>query len=123
MGSGGSFEAEYALKASVPAGNYHVIYDGIIIRTVDVQFDLVWRRGATDTLLGTWMEHFEPLPGGVFDAQPFERDVAAPAIDFKKGDQFIFRYTGVSSTSMQAYIPNGDGRITDGRIPNITLPK
>jgi hypothetical protein len=123
VGSGGSLEAEYALKASVPAGAYHVIYDGIIIRSVDVTFDLVWRRGATDMLLGTWTEHFEPLPGGIYDAQPFERDVEAPAIDYKKGDQFIFRYTGMNSTAMMAYIPNGDGAITDGRIPNITLPK
>ena len=123
MGSGGSQEAEYALKASVPAGTYHVIYDGIIIRPVDVQFDLVWRRGGTDTVLGTWQEHFEPLPGGAFDAQPYERDVQAPAIEFEDGDQFIFRYSGLGSTAMQAYIPNGDGAITDGRIPNITLPK
>lgn len=123
MGSGGSLEAEYSLKASVPAGAYHVIYDGIIIRAVDVTFDLIHRRGATDILLGTWTEHFEPLPGGGFDAQPFERDVVAPAIDFKSGDQLVWRYTGMNSTAMMAYIPNGDGAITDGRIPNITLPK
>lgn len=123
MGSGGSQEAEYALKASVPAGAYHVIYDGIVIRPVDVTFDLIWRRGANDTLLGTWTEHFEPLPGGAFDAQAYERDVDAPAITFEKGDQFIFRYSGMNSTLTMAYIPNGDGAITDGRIPNITLPK
>jgi hypothetical protein len=87
-----------------------------------VTFDLIWRRGVTDTVLGTWSEHFEPLPGGVFDAQPFERDVAAQAIDFQPGDQFVWRFTGMSTSEM-AYIPNGDGRITDGRIPNITLPR
>jgi len=123
VGSGGSQEAEYALKASVPAGPYHVVCDAIIIRPVDVTFDLVWRRGAADTTLATWMQHFEPLPGGVYDAQPYELDVQAPAIDFQKGDQFIFRYTGMNSTAMQAFIPNGDGEITNGRIPNITLPK
>ena len=123
MGSGGSFEAEYALKADVPAGTYKVIYDGIIIRDVEVQFDLVWRRGATDTVLGTWTQMFQPLPG-MFTAQPFERDVVTPTkIDFAKGDQLIFRYTGLSSTAMMAYIPNGDGNITGGRIPNITLPR
>ena len=123
MGSGGVQEAEYTLRASVPAGTYHVIYDGIIIREVDVRFDLVWRSGAMDTVLGTWDEHFTPLPGGMYDAQPYERDVQATAIDMKSGDQFIFRYSGLGSTAMQAYIPNGDGKITNGRIPNITLPR
>lgn len=85
-------------------------------------FDLIWRRGATDTVLGTWSEHFEPLPGGVFDAQAYERDVPAPAIDFQPGDQLVWRYTGMATSEM-AYIPNGDGAITDGRIPNITLPR
>lgn len=123
MGSGGSLEAEYTLKADVPAGTYKVICDAIIIRTVDVKFDLVWRRGATDTVLATWQQRFEPLAGGVFNAQPYELDVAAPAIDVSSGDQLVFRYTGLMSTAMMAFIPNGDGSVTGGRIPNITLPK
>ena len=90
MGPGGSQEAEYALKADVPAGTYTVVCDAVIIRAVDVTFDLVWRRGATDTTLATWTQHFEPLAGGGFDAQ--------------------------------AFIPNGDGALANGRIPNITLP-
>jgi hypothetical protein len=91
-----------------------------------VRFDLVWRHanGVPDTLLATWDDHFEPLPGGVYDAQPFERDVSvAMPINTLEGDQFVWRYSGLASTALQAYIPNGDGRITDGRIPNITLPK
>lgn len=89
-----------------------------------MRFDLIWRRGGTDTLLGTWDEHFEPLPGGVYDAQPYERDVATTtAIETQPGDEFVFRYSGLGSTAMQAYIPNGDGAITNGRIPNIRLPR
>ena len=60
-------------------------------------------------------------PGG-FDAQPYEVDMAAQAIDYRKGDQLVFRYAGANTTSAQAFIPNGDGRISNGRIPNITLP-
>ncbi len=122
MGPGGSQEAPYALKASVPAGTYHVICDAIVIRSVDVSFDLIWRRGGTDMPLATWSQHFDPLPGGVFKAQAYEIDQTAPAIDFQSGDQFIFRYTGANTTSQQAFIPNGDGATADGRIPNITLP-
>lgn len=123
MGPGGSQEAPYSLKGSVPAGTYHVICDAIVIRPVDVTFDLFWRRGGVDTTLATWTQHFEPLPGGVFKAQAYEIDHDAPAIDFQSGDQFIFRYTGANTTSMMAFIPNGDGATADGRIPNITLPQ
>jgi hypothetical protein len=123
VGPGGSQEAEYTLKESVPAGVYRVICDAIIIRPVDVTFDLVWRSRAGDTTLATWMQHFDPLPGGVYDAQAYALDVDAPAIDRLGDDQFIFRYSGANSTAMQAFIPNGDGALTGGRIPNITFPQ
>ncbi|HEU0031528.1 MAG TPA: hypothetical protein VFQ53_12905 [Kofleriaceae bacterium] len=123
MGSGRTQEAEYDLKASVPAGAYHVICDAIVIEPVDVTFELIHRRAGSDTILASWMQHWEPLPGGVYDAQPYELDVDAPAIDFVAGDQFVFRYGGVNSTATQAFIPNGDGAITGGRIPSFTLPK
>jgi hypothetical protein len=124
VGSGGSQDAEYKLKAGVPAGAYHVICDAIIIRAVDVGFALVHRRGGADLVqLAAWTQHFEPLSGGDYSAQPYELDVDAPAIDFQGGDELVFRYTGISSTAAMAFIPNGDGRITNGRIPNLTLPR
>lgn len=122
MGTGGSQEAEYALKAGIPAGSYHCVLDAVVISSVDVQFDLVWRRGATDMPLASWSEHYEPLGGGNFDAQPFEYDEVAPAIDFKAGDKLVFRYTGMNGATAQSYIPNGDGVNSKGRIPNFTLP-
>ena len=126
MGSGGSLEAEYTLKADVPAGTYKVICDAIIIRSVDVTFDLIWRHGdgSADTILATWTQHFEPLGGGAFTAQAYELDVPTTVkIEAAENDQFIFRYTGMNSTAMMAFIPNGDGEVTGGRIPNITLPR
>ncbi len=123
MGAGGSQEAEYDLKASVPAGAYHCIIDSIIIRPVDVTFDLIWRRGDVDMVLATWDEHFEPLPNSSFDAQPYERDVDAPAIDFMPGDELVFRYSAQNTTEFDAFIPNGDGTLSNGRIPNFTLPR
>ena len=123
MGPGGSQEAEYSLKADVPAGTYKLVCDGIIIRPVDVTFDLIWRHGDTDTLLATNTTHFEPLPGGAYSATPCDLDLEAQAIEMQSGDELVFRYAGANTTSSQAYIPNGDGATTDGRIPNITLPK
>lgn len=97
--------------------------DHIIITSVDVLFEFVHRRGATDTVLTSWMEHFEPLPDGVYEAQAYEIDQAVPAIDFEPGDQFVWRFTGSNATSPAAFIPNGDGVTTGGRIPRITLPR
>lgn len=123
MGTGGSQEASFSLVAGIPAGTYHFVLDAVVISSVDVQFDLLHRRGGTDTTLATWMEHYEAIGGGNFDAQPFEYDEAAPAVDFKSGDQLVFRYTGTNAMTSQSYIPNGDGSLSKGRIPNITLPK
>ncbi len=124
MGTGSSQEAEYDLAAGIPAGTYHFELDAVIIQPVDVQFDLVWRRGGTDTTLVTFSEHYDPAGGGNFDAQPFEYDeVATTAVDYKSGDKLVFRYTGMNGNVAQAYIPNGDGALSKGRIPNITLAK
>lgn len=100
-----------------------MIYDAIIIVAVDVVFEFIHRRGATDTVLATWSQHFEPLPGGVYEAQPFEIDQSVAALDVEAGDLFVWRFTGSNASAMQAFIPNGDGVLAKGRIPRIILPK
>lgn len=122
MGAGGSQEAEWTLKAAVPAGTYHFVLDSVIIRPVDVTFDLFTRRGTTDTMLATWMQHFDPQPSG-FDAQAYEIDQTCPATGFMAGDQLVFRYSAANTTSSEAYIPNGDGNLSHGRIPHFSLPQ
>ena len=48
----------------------------------------------------------------------------ASAINFQSGDQLVFRYEGNNAPSQaEAFIPNGDGVLSQGRIPSITLPK
>ena len=122
MGLGESQEAAFDLRASVPAGAYHVACDAIIIGPVDVTFTLIWRRGQADTTLAQWTRHWDPLPGGDFDAQAYEVDEPAPAIDRKAGDQLVFRYAAANTATASAFIPNGDGFRANGRIPSITLP-
>lgn len=121
---GSQQDAAFALRASVPAGNYHVECDAVITASVDVNFALIWRRGATDMPLVGWSKHWDPSPSGNFQAQPYEVDMAAPAIDFQAGDQLVFRYTGAGAAGniAEAFIPNGDGANSSGRIPAITLP-
>ena len=125
MGPGGSQEAEFDLVASVPAGAYRLVCDSIVIHPIDVTFDLVWRRAGDDTLLATHTRRFERRSDGRLVAQPCEIDLEAPAIDFEPGDQLIWRYAGANSdtTVTMPWIPNGDGERTEGRIPNLTLPR
>jgi len=122
VGPGGSQDAPFDLRASVAAGAYHLDCDSIIIGPVDSTFTLIWRRGPTDTILGQATQHWEPLPGGVYFAQPYAVDLTAPAIDYRAGDQLVFRYAATNTSAPAAFIPNGDGANARGRIPSITLP-
>jgi hypothetical protein len=125
VGSGGSQEAPYTLQASIPAGSTHFILDSVITASVDMTFDWIWRHanGSADTVLAEWSQHFDPLGSGDFDAQVLEYDENCAAVDYDSGDQVVFRYTGANTDSTQAFIPNGDGTLSHGRDPNITLPK
>ena len=128
MGAGSSHEAEFVLLDDVPAGSYQLVADGIIVESVDVTFELIWRRPSrvpADMVVATWQHHFDPLGGGNFDATPFEVSAQGAAIDYEPGmdDQLVWRYSGANSTTPMAYIPNGDGAVANGRIPHITLPR
>jgi hypothetical protein len=117
-------DAAFALRASVPAGTYHVICDAEVTSSVDVNFALIWRRPGLDTTLAGWSKHWEP-GASVHEAQPYEVDMVAPAIDFRPGDQLVFRYAGAGTTgpSSEPFVPNGDGSNAHGRIPSVTLPR
>jgi hypothetical protein len=123
VGAGSSQEAEFRLLGDIPAGQWRLVADGIIVYPVDVTFELIYRRPSGDTAIGTWNQHFDPRPAG-FDAQAYEVTVDAPAFTWADGDQLIFRYTGNNTQPNQpmAYIPNGDGELANGRIPFIDLP-
>lgn len=124
MGAGRSQEAEFTLLGDVPAGEWRLVADGIIVFSVDVHFEIIWRQVAGgDVLIAEWNRHFDPLPQG-FDAQAYEVTAQGQAITAADGDQLIFRYTGDNTmpTQTMAYIPNGDGATANGRIPFITLP-
>lgn len=122
MGAGRSQEAAFELKAGVPAGTYHFVLDCIVISSVDVTFELMHQRGADTTVLATWSKHFEPNATG-FDAQAYELDREAEAAPFKPGDKLVFRYSAANTTQLEAWIPNGEGHLSNGRIPYFTLPK
>jgi hypothetical protein len=126
VGAGSSQEAAFTLVTKVPAGVYQCILDAIVVDDVTITFDLIWRHGSgsgtSDTTLVEWSENYTPLASGI-DAQAFEYDETAPAIDPEEGDQLVFRYAGNATSAPECYIPNGDGSLEHGRMPNITLPK
>ena len=121
MGPGGSQEAPYDLKAAIPAGSWHVVMDAVILKSVDMTFELIYRTGSGDAPIATWMHHFDPKPADL-TATAYELDIDGAATQFAKGDQLVFRYTGMNTTSANAFIPNGDGAKSKGRIPSFTLP-
>jgi len=111
------------LKGPISAGTWHLVGDGIVTESVDVTFQVIWRTQAgQDTLLASFAHHFDPLPGNSFDAIPFEADATGIAAAAAEGDELVLRFTGASALNEMAYVPNGDGRLTDGRIPNLTFP-
>ncbi len=123
MGAGGSQEAEDSLRGDLPAGEWHLAGDGIILQPVDVRFEIFVRRADTmEVPLVAWDKHFDPLGGGNFMAQRYDATATGPAVTFEPGDQLILRYTGTNSPSTMAYQPNGDGAAAGGRIPFIDLP-
>ena len=97
--------------------------DGIILQAVDVTFEVLVRRGDMELPVVSWEQHFDPRPNGSFDAVPYDASARGNAIRYRAGDRLIFRYSGQSATSMNAYVPNGDGVRQKGRIPNLTLPR
>jgi hypothetical protein len=105
----------------VPAGTYKFVLDCIVTSAVDVKFELMARHGTDNLVLSTWSQHFDPLSTG-YDAQPYEIGKKTEAIQFAEGDQLVFRYTASAASKADAWIPNGDGILSHGRIPNITLP-
>jgi hypothetical protein len=123
VGTVGPQEAEFSLLANVVAGPWLWVGDGIITRPVDVTFEILWRKAAGgDVAIATFQHHFDPLPSG-FAAQAYEATAPGPAITFAAGDQVILRYSGATTDTPSAYIPNGDGFRANGRIPFIDLPE
>lgn len=122
MGAGRSLEAAYRLSGGIAGGTWTFVLDGICLEAVDVGFELLLRAGGEDRELTSFDQHFEPLPSGEYRAQPLEREVDLAAVDAADGDRLVLRFTGEGSDLMMAYIPNGDGELTGGRIPYLDLP-
>jgi hypothetical protein len=123
VGAGRSLEAAYRLSGAIPGGTWTFVLDGICLQSVDVRFELIHRSGGgEDRELAAFDRHYDPLPGGEYQAQPFEREEEIEAVDSADGDLLVFRYSGEGSELMMAWIPNGDGGLTGGRIPYLDLP-
>ena len=121
MGAGSSQEAGFFLVDDLPAGTWKFVADSIVVRPIDVNFAILVRRADAETVLVEWQEHFDPLPSG-YGAQAGELSGKAKGWSFQTGDKLILRYAGTAGGGGMSYMPNGDGMITGGRIPNITRP-
>jgi hypothetical protein len=116
------------LAGPIKAGPWQLIGDGIIVVSVDVQYDVIWRPagsdgGANDVTIATFSHHFDPQPVG-FDAEALDGAADGIAADAAPGDQLVLRFTvtATSDPTRHGFIPNGDGVNTHGRIPSLILP-
>lgn len=73
-------------------------------------------------MIATWVDHYDAINGN-FDAQAIEYDRDGAAVEFESGDLFVFRYSAIDVPGPEAYYPNGDGVLKNGRIPHFVLPK
>ena len=123
MGAGSSLDATYALQANLPAGTWTIVGDGIITASVDVTYELLLRHAGVDTTIASWQHHFDPLGNGDFSAQPFDGTATGTAQTVVSGDLLVWRFIGANSTAAMAFVPNGDGTLSHGRLPSIVLPQ
>jgi hypothetical protein len=125
LGIGRSFEAAFTLLGPIPAGTWHLVGDGYLLRKrTDVRFDIIWRDAAKkDTVLATAMNTFvEPLTNHD-NAVAYDADIPGIAASAKAGDKLVLKFTVVSGDVGGNYTPDGDGPIPLGRYPNLTLPQ
>jgi hypothetical protein len=126
VGVGDSLEAALTLAGPIAAGSWHLVGDGIALMPADVQFDVIWRHG-TDTPIVSWTNHFTPAPSPLqFDAVKFDGDANGAAVPAHSGDQLVLRWSipgPDAGAATIAFIPNGDGAGSMGRIPSLTLPR
>lgn len=126
MGVGDSLEAALPLAGPIKAGNWHLIGDGVVLSAIDLEYQVIWRHGGTDTTVVQWTHHFDLPPAPTkFDAVAFEADAQGAAVPGKSGDQLVLRWSipgPDGGAGAIAFIPNGDGVATKGRIPSLILP-
>jgi hypothetical protein len=122
VGAGRSLEAAYILDGAIGAGSWNFVLDGICLESVDVTFELLLRAGDDDTQLAAFSQHFDPIGGGAYQAQAFEHTEELARVDAADGERLVLRYSGEGSDLVMAWIPNGDGETTGGRIPYLDLP-
>jgi len=126
VGVGYPLEAAYALRGPLPAGNWHLVGDGIVLSSADLTFDVLWRHAGTDTLLASFRHHFDPLPGAATgDATPYQADAVGEAAAAAPGDQLVLRLSAEAADAgaQNVFIPNGDGAAAHGELPSLTLPR
>jgi hypothetical protein len=90
---------------------------------VDVQFDVLWRAGGVDTTIASVTHHYDQDPNGRFNAIAFETDLDGEAANARPGDKLVLRMSTPTTTVAIAWLPNGDGYKTGGRVPSLKLPR
>lgn len=131
MGVGDSLEAQFPLRAAVPAGTWRIVGDGLVAGPIavsaTVRFDLLL-RGPSDPGGGLRFLSFQnrfvrdPSPERKFSAVRYSASAEGPRLEVNPGDRLVLRVTSVDAEGSASFIVNGDGKLTGGEIPRLDLP-
>lgn len=129
MGVGDSLDATYTLTGEVAAGDLQFVGDGVVtgenVEVIDVRWEL-YLRGPDDTtapvLLAGFDANYQRNPNARFDAVKYSATQTI-AGGGKAGDRLTLRITPTTGGPNAFFLPNGDGAITKGEIPHLTLPQ
>jgi len=101
IGVGHPVEVTYALPGPIPAGNYHLVGDGVISAMPMVQFDLLWREpGSQDSTIVSFTHQY---PSGT--AAQYEETKSGAAVAAVNGDLIVLRVTMLSTDPNSEYVP------------------
>ncbi len=119
VGVGNPKEATYSLPGPIPAGDYHLIGDGITTSMPDVQFDILWRRaGAADSTIVSFTHQY---PAG--SASQYEETKSVPAVSASAGDVLVMKVSMLGTDMNAEYIPISEHPQTPtARFLQISIP-
>lgn len=90
----------YRLLGPIPAGNYHIVADGLIAGMPQIRFDVLWRTQTGDQTIVSFTHQY---PSGA--SAQYEASKMGAAQRAQAGDLLVLMVTVLGPTSSAVYVP------------------
>ena len=92
-----------------------------------MRYSFHWVHSGVDKVVASFEHHFDPHPRGFSYAVAYDEVKQVSAVPAVAGDKLVWRFEILGSipdggTNTSYFVPNGDGPLTHGRYPSITIP-